>query len=126
MQHIMVILSIVLFCSSPLHADEMFDFVFGKGAPKPATKSHAKLIFDVCPINPPLGKDVFVVIVEANRFRRLGLWSKMDDALKQEAHAYFARGAVEDSFNGKTQLLVCGTEDVNDPRIGEIRRCLAN
>ena len=126
MQHTRVILNILLFCSASLHADEMFHFVFGEGATNSVVKQQEKQTCDVCPINPPLGKDVFVVIVEADRFKRLGLWSKMDDVSKQEAYDYFTRGAVEDALSEKTQLLVCGTEDVNDARIVQIKHCLVN
>jgi len=109
-----------------LYGDEFFRIVFGHSATQPPVQQQAQEDTDVCPIDPPLGANVFVVIVDGDRFRRLGLWSKMNDNAKQEARLYIVSGGkVDTALTDRMQLLVCGTSNANDPRVVELKARMA-
>lgn len=127
MQHTKVIVSMLLVCSTLLYGDEFYRIVFGHSIPQPSVQQRkAQADNDVCPIDPPLGADVFVVIVDGVRFRRLGLWSRMSAYSKQEARKYIASGGkVDEALSDHMQLLVCGTDEVDDPRVVELKARVA-
>lgn len=79
-----------------------------------------------CPVEVPLGYDVYVILVSSPYIKRLGRWDKLTLAQKEEARTFFERHdalAYSDS-DRRIILLAFGIGDVALAEKAELQSCL--
>ena len=112
------IISIALLCTSLVYAQDCWFF-----GTQPVLKPVAQEY--VCPIDPPLGHEVYIVLIDDNRFQRLGVWSQLTLARKELVHSYIDRvGGVTKNICHQLIFLACGVTSEKDPRFIQLVRLL--